>query len=157
MTTKPAWTFTGRHMLIVMVSFFGVVVAVNVAMAVMATRTFNGLVARNGYVASIDFVQDQKNRDRAATLGWQVAVGAGEGGDVRVGLTDTAGHPLTATVTGTVAPVLGATDPRPLAFAFEGDHYSAPAALTGGDWVVRLVVTRRGEALDWRHVVDVAR
>lgn len=154
MKSATPFTFTGRHMLFVMVAFFGVVVGVNVYMAVMATRTFNGLVAKNGYVASIDFVQDQKNRDHAEALGWKVAVADADGG-VRVDLTDTAGHTLPATVHGNVAAVLGSDDPMPLVFRTEDDHYRADADLARGDWVVRLTIERRGETLPWRYVIRV--
>ena len=44
--------FTGRHMLVLMLAFFGVVVAVNLLMATLATRTFGGTVVDNSYVAS---------------------------------------------------------------------------------------------------------
>ena len=44
--------FTGRHMLAVVCTFFGVVIAVNVVMAIAATGTFPGLVVANSYVAS---------------------------------------------------------------------------------------------------------
>jgi len=44
MTGKP---FTGRHMLAVLVGFFGVVIAVNFIMASYATSTFGGVVVEN--------------------------------------------------------------------------------------------------------------
>lgn len=47
--------FTGRRMLGVMVSFFGVVIAVNAVMATLAVRSFGGKVVDNSYVASQNF------------------------------------------------------------------------------------------------------
>lgn len=44
--------FTGWHMLAVMVGFFGVVIAVNLFMATLASRSWTGLVVKNTYVAS---------------------------------------------------------------------------------------------------------
>lgn len=44
--------FTGRHMLVIMLAFFGVVVTVNFIMASFAIRTFGGVVIDNSYVAS---------------------------------------------------------------------------------------------------------
>lgn len=49
------FVFTGRHMLAVMVAFFGVVISVNVYMAWQATHSWSGLVVKNTYVASQEF------------------------------------------------------------------------------------------------------
>jgi len=47
--------FTGFHMLGFSVAFFGIIVAVNITMAMLATRTFGGTVVDNSYVASQKF------------------------------------------------------------------------------------------------------
>ncbi len=47
--------FTGRHMLFAMLAFFGVIIAVNLTMAVFATKSWTGLVVKNSYVASQAF------------------------------------------------------------------------------------------------------
>ena len=52
MTQKP---FTGRKMLIWTLGFFGVIIAVNLALLTFALRTHTGLVAPNSYVASQNF------------------------------------------------------------------------------------------------------
>jgi len=44
--------FTGWHMTFILVSFFAVVIAVNLTMAHFASSTFGGLVVENSYVAS---------------------------------------------------------------------------------------------------------
>jgi nitrogen fixation protein FixH len=38
--------FTGRHMLLIMIAFFGVIIAVNITMAVVARQSWTGLVAK---------------------------------------------------------------------------------------------------------------
>src|SRR5690606_10441379 len=66
--------FTGRHMLLVMVAFFGVIITVNVTMAVLATRSWTGLVVGHTYVASQEF-NERTERGRAQmALGWQPAL-----------------------------------------------------------------------------------
>lgn len=56
MTSKPSsFAFTGRHMVLVLVAFFGVVITVNLFMAWQATRSWSGLVVPNTYVASQQF------------------------------------------------------------------------------------------------------
>ena len=47
--------FTGRHMAIIMVAFFGVIIAVNLTMATLASRSWTGLVVKNSYVESQKF------------------------------------------------------------------------------------------------------
>ncbi len=66
------WEFTGRHMLLITVGFFAVIIAVNFFMAYKAVKTFSGLEVENGYIASQQF-----NRNRAAqlALGWTVVAG----------------------------------------------------------------------------------
>lgn len=61
--------FTGRHMLVIMLAFFGVIIVVNLIMATFATRTFGGVIVDNSYVAS------QKYNDWLAEARAQRAAG----------------------------------------------------------------------------------
>lgn len=66
-----AGKFTGKHMALCMVGFFGVIIAVNLLMATLAKQSWTGLVVKNSYVASQDFNDHlQAGRDQAA-LGWK--------------------------------------------------------------------------------------
>ena len=47
--------FTGKHMLLLAVGFFGVIISVNVLMAVLSATSWTGLVVQNSYVASQEF------------------------------------------------------------------------------------------------------
>ncbi len=53
--SQSDFTFTGKHMLAVMLAFFGVVIAVNFTMAYFAVSSWTGLVVENTYVASQEF------------------------------------------------------------------------------------------------------
>jgi len=53
--TSKSFVFTGRHMLAILVAFFGVVITVNLLMAYLANSTWSGLVVQNSYVASQEF------------------------------------------------------------------------------------------------------
>lgn len=66
--------FTGRHMLILMVAFFGVIIAVNMLLMTMALTTDNGLVVKNSYVASQDFNRKLADARAQATLNWTVEI-----------------------------------------------------------------------------------
>ena len=53
--TSVSKGFTGGHMLLTTCCFFGVVIAVNVTMAWLASSSWSGLVVENTYVASQQF------------------------------------------------------------------------------------------------------
>lgn len=62
---------TGRHVLVYMVMFFGVIIAVNLTMAYLATGTWTGLVVENSYVASQTFNEELDRAEAQKALGWQ--------------------------------------------------------------------------------------
>ncbi|WFP65014.1 FixH family protein [Mesorhizobium sp. WSM4904] len=91
-TRKPR-EFTGRHMLISILAFFGVVIGVNVTMATLAQKSWTGLVVENTYVASQQFNEEAKKGRAQAALGWtgKLTIASGE---VRYGLFDSQGKPV---------------------------------------------------------------
>lgn len=84
---RPEREFTGKHMLIVMVSFFGVIIAVNFSMAVLASKTWTGLVVQNSYVASQEFNGHLEAARLQKELGWQGGL-AYESGSIVFSLSD---------------------------------------------------------------------
>jgi nitrogen fixation protein FixH len=135
--------FTGRHMLAVMVGFFGLIIAVNLTMARLASDTFGGSIVANSYVASQRFNGWlQAARDQKA-LGWQsdlalddmrhVVLTMDGPGYVAIG---SAHHPL------------GRAPDVPLAFAKDGAGRLVSAeTLPGGRWQVRMTVSRDGKVM----------
>lgn len=91
--TQKAREFTGRHMLIVIVGFFAVVIGVNVTMATLARKSWTGLVVENTYVASQQFNEEARKGREQAALGWtgKLTIASGE---VRYGLVDAHGKSL---------------------------------------------------------------
>jgi nitrogen fixation protein FixH len=89
---KPA-EFTGRHMLAIMLAFFGVIIAVNLVMATLASKSWTGLVVKNTYVASQQFNRKAEAGRKQAALGWtgELAI---SGGEIRYVLRDQAGSPV---------------------------------------------------------------
>lgn len=69
--TRP---FTGWHMATIMVSFFAVIIAVNLTMAFFARSSWTGLVVKNSYVASQSFNRDAEIARQQQALGWQMAL-----------------------------------------------------------------------------------
>lgn len=132
--------FTGRHMWLVMLGFFGTVVAVNFAMAWLAGASFSGTVVDNSYVASQQFNGWLQAARTQRQLGWavtpaldaqrHVVLASSRAGDVAIGL---ALHPL------------GRAPDVALAFAIGGDgKLHSVTALPPGRWQLRLTVTREG-------------
>ncbi|MDG4892247.1 MULTISPECIES: FixH family protein [unclassified Mesorhizobium] len=91
--TQEPHGFTGKHMLIVIVSFFAVVIGVNVTMATLAETSWTGLVVENTYVASQQFNEEAKKGRAQAALGWtgKLSIASGE---VRYRLVDSQGKPV---------------------------------------------------------------
>ncbi len=88
--TQKSREFTGRHMLVVILAFFGVVVAVNLTMATLASTSWTGLVVENTYVASQQFNKKAEEGRAQAALGWtgKLTIASGE---VRYTLADATG------------------------------------------------------------------
>ena len=57
----------GRHVLILLLGAFGVIVLANLALAVASVISFPGMDVRNGYVASQHFERDRTLQEQ---LGW---------------------------------------------------------------------------------------
>lgn len=126
---------TGRHVLAITLAAFGVIIAVNMVMAVKAVSTFPGLETPNSYVASQRF-----DRDRAAqaALGWTVTPEY-NGRELTLLVRDAQGNParvrsLTATV-GRPTHVLEDQTPR---FIYENGIFRAALTLAPGIWNINV-------------------
>jgi nitrogen fixation protein FixH len=87
--------FTGRDMLFLMVAFFAVVISVNMAMAVIASGSWSGLVVKNSYVASQQFNEKTAELERSAAMDVHASLSY-QKGEVVVQLNDTSGAVLSA-------------------------------------------------------------
>jgi nitrogen fixation protein FixH len=83
--------FTGWHMLAVVFCFFGVIVAVNVGMAVVASTSWTGLVVTNSYVASQEFEEKRLAHEAQERAGWSPDLSYGDG-TVRLRVVDASGE-----------------------------------------------------------------
>jgi nitrogen fixation protein FixH len=134
-TSRPRGEFTGRHMLLYICTFFGVIIGVNVTMAVVSSTSWTGLVVKNSYVASQEF--EEKRLAHAAQLeaGWTSTL-TYSGGNAVLAVNDGIG---TAVDLG--APVLqinrpvGGHDDQQVALIRQPDgSYAGPVALSPGVW-----------------------
>ncbi|HEY6870359.1 MAG TPA: FixH family protein [Novosphingobium sp.] len=143
--------FPGYHMAAILVSFFGVVIAVNVLMAKLAISTFGGEVVENSYVASQHFNRwlDEAGAERA--LGWKAEIAHEADGRVRVTL---GGVPAGATVRGEAWHPLGRMPDRILHFRPDGGRFRSQESFPAGRWRLRIEVTAGGHR--WRGEQTVA-
>ncbi len=131
--------FTGWHFTAIITAFFGVVVTVNMTMAVLAVRTFGGVVVENSYVASQEYNRWLVEARRQERLGWKIAPALDPSRHVTVA-TSVAG----VAVSGFARHPLGREDDIPLRF---GHDMRSDRALPPGRWAVHLLVRKgRDEA-----------
>ena len=126
---------TGRHVLAITLAAFGVIIAVNMVMAVKAVSTFPGLETPNSYVASQRF---DRERAAQAALGW-IVTPEYDGRELTLVVQDTQGNPariksLSATV-GRPTHVREDQTPR---FIYENGIFRAPLTLAPGIWNINV-------------------
>lgn len=141
--------FTGYHATVILVGFFAIVIAVNFWMARLATTTFGGALAENGYVASQDYnkwIAQSAAQDR---LRWTLRTHV-ENGRLFIqtkGVSDAAidvvaEHPL------------GRMDNRQVAMiATDPSSYRSQAKLPSGRWKLRVIVSKGGASA--RYLAEI--
>jgi nitrogen fixation protein FixH len=126
---------TGRHVLGITVGAFGIIIAVNLVMAVQAVRTFPGLEVANGYIASQTFDVERKAQE---ALGW-TAEPVYRDGRLTLALTDADGLPAAVE---SIDVLVGRTtasndDQRPVLTRVAG-IWEADLALARGKWMLKV-------------------
>jgi nitrogen fixation protein FixH len=148
--------FTGRRMAIVMIAFFGVVIAVNLLMATLATRTFGGTVVDNSYVASQRFNDWLEEAREQAGLQWESRMALDPSGHLVARSWSPAGPLGGATVAARASHPLGRTPERLMALKpIEPGLYRSTEALPPGRWIIRLSVRSGGS--EARYLREVSR
>jgi nitrogen fixation protein FixH len=150
MTTdaKKPFTFTGWHMLAIMLAFFGTIITVNFTMAYLATSTWSGLVVKNTYVASQQF------NGKTAAIRDMLATGIA--GDLQV---DAKGMRYRLTLpenTPVVADSVTAHFKRPVGTAQDFELQLTPAGnglyladmvILPGSWIVEMQASKDGKMI----------
>jgi nitrogen fixation protein FixH len=131
--------FTGRHMLFIILGFFGVVIGVNLTMATLASTSWTGLVVENTYVASQQFNRKAEEGRAQAALGWtgKLTIAAG---NVRYSLSDATGTPVPLHGVEVLFrhPAYEAEDKAVTLGSGEGQEFSARHTPKDGVWIVEI-------------------
>ena len=141
--------FTGWHMLMIMVAFFGTIIAVNGYMAYRASNSWTGLIVKNGYVASQDFNHQLAEAQAQAARGWHGDIGFSDG-VVAFTLTARDGTPVKLTdLSAAIGRPAFDRDDHSLALTYAGNgRYEAADALAKGPWAI--TVTGQSEQGPYR-------
>ena len=124
----------GWHVLTGFVMAFGLIIAVNVTLAVQAVRTFPGLEVANSYVASQTFDSD---RDAQVGLGWDVSATLRQH-DLALRVLDD-GRPIAPVVEGaTFGRATSVQRDQSPDFTFDGDALHAAVNGGPGNWNLRV-------------------
>lgn len=135
-TTRTArGEFTGRHMLVWICTFFGVIIAVNVTMAVVSSTSWTGLVVQNSYVASQEFEDKRLAHIAQAEAGWVSSLTYADGNAV-LAVADAGGSPidLGAPILQINRPVGGHDDQQITLTRRPDGTYAGPVSLSAGVW-----------------------
>jgi len=134
----PAKPITGRKVLWISVSAFGVIFAANMALVYAAIGSFPGLEVANTYVASQVF---DSERQAQIGLGWTVQP-AYDGKTLVVEIKDNAGAEVTVgRLDVTVGRATTAAQDVTLNFGQTTGPYVAPITLPAGKWEIRMNAT----------------
>lgn len=141
---------TGRHVLAITIVAFGVIIAVNMVMAVKAVSSFPGLEVPNSYVASQGF---ERERAAQSALGWTVTP-AYDGRELTLAIRDVHGLPApVASLEVTVGrPTHQRADRRP-EFTYLNGVFHAPMSLDRGIWNIHVIATA-ADGTEFRQRLD---
>lgn len=142
---------TGRHVLIAILAFFGVIFAVNGVMTYFALSTFSGLAVDDAYRKGLRYNQQIAAADAQTAKGWQGELAYHDGpGVLRLVLVDRAELPLRdLRVEGVLGRPASAQEDRAIAFVqtTPGVYEASVGLLPGGQWSARLSAYQGSEAM----------
>lgn len=139
---------TGRHALAILVSFFGLIIGVNLFMAYSAVSTFPGMEVDSSYADSQTF-DDRRVAQEA--LGWNASVEIPGDGTLILHLVDAAGRPVApAELAALLTRPTNREEDQLLDLTRINGAFVAPAAIGDGQWRLRLTGTAR-DGTDYRH------
>lgn len=140
--------FTGKHMLAIMVAFFGVIITVNLVMARFAVTTWSGLVVPNTYVASQEFNGRAAQSRAIAALGYQAELSSNADGLSIVFTDDKGAAAFADSIFVQLRRPVGTDQDREMVLMRDPDGiFRATGSLAEGEWIATVTATRNNETL----------
>ena len=141
-------SFTGWHMTVILVGFFGVVIAVNLVMASFAAATFGGTVVDNSYVASQNYNRWLEQADNQERLGWVPTTRLDQSRRLQLSVTKDSAPLADVSVIGIATHPLGRAQSVSLAFDPSGaGALQSRQTLPAGRWRVQLTLRQGADML----------
>lgn len=133
--------FTGLHMWLLAIGFFGVIIAVNITLAVFSSVSWTGLVVDNTYVASQEFDDKRLAHKRQVEAGWTSSLTYVEATAI-LAVTDGGGTAIDlGTPTLQINRPVGGHDDQKVTLTRQHDGtYAGPVTLGPGVWEARVDV-----------------
>lgn len=143
---------TGKHVLVSLIAFFGVIITVNLTMAYLANSTWSGLIVKNGYVASQSFDKDLARSKAQDAMGWTVDM-THTMDRVRFTFTGKDASKIEGLqITGQLERPTTDRDDQSLTFSSIGAGvYTSPAKLAPGIWELELEAKGK-DAISYRKI-----
>lgn len=138
---------TGRHVLILVLTFFGVVFAVNGVFLYQALSSYTGVVAQEPYRKGLKYNERIAAAERQESLGWTAGLELRQGGRLALTLSGRGGKPVTGLrVTGVIGRASSSRHDVTLTFAEEeaGVYTAAAGELAPGSWVASVEAAASG-------------
>lgn len=148
---QPVGMLSGRHVLIAMVAFFGVIFAVNGVLLWQAVATHSGLVASEPYRKGLGYNRRIEADERQQSLGWTTLATVERSHGVSITLLDRLGEPVTGLqLVGTIGrPSTGHRDLALRFFEQAPGRYVAPVSgLDAGAWLLSVGAHAAGNERD---------
>ena len=140
---------TGRHVLLALIAFFGVMLAVNLFFVYCALSTFDGMAASDPYRSGLAYNRTIEEAAEQDALGWQTALalatGASGSTSLDLSITSSTGAPVDGLiVAGTFGRPASAREDRSIMFAEAGPgrYLAKLGAVPPGTWVASLEAKR---------------
>lgn len=130
---------TGRHVLMALAAFFGVMLIANGIFLYMALSTFNGMDDPKAYQVGLDYNERIEAARKQAELGWSHRLEISPSGRIELGVSDKSGDPVSGLAfEGTIRRPVDSSMTRDLTFNEVGiGTYAATAEdLPEGSWIV---------------------
>lgn len=151
---------TGKHVLAMLLVFFGIIITVGTVFTTLAVKTFRGEDVKQSYRQGVDYNQTLEARAVQSEMGWHASInvtGVAENRTFVVQVTDRVDQPLQdINVSGRLRHPADSTLDRPLGFISTDDGI-ARADLSGlyGQWTVHAEAVNSDGALQFSYNLDL--
>lgn len=151
---------TGKHVLAMLLVFFGIIITVGSVFTTLAVKSFRGEDVKQSYRQGVDYNRTLDARAAQSELGWQASInvtGTAQDRTFIVQVTGRGDQPLRdVELTGRLRHPADSTLDRPLAFTSTDDGV-ARADLSGlyGQWTVQAEVVNSEGALKFSYDLDL--